>query len=216
MWYESALQSGQSARTTSSSPHHNPPPEEVAWLLPSIRCPARRDELTSGSRSVLLSPVHGPGGLAGHWLRQAKFRSPGSLVWPCFRRTKFLSPPLTTHHSNAGGRARLMQIIGTATLTPPRLGPPIRQAKPACADRFPPYMAAARIEGGGAQAKVGDGCQPWLRAHSAYRTEQHKAACRLSFSTGFIPPPGGGEVRSSICRPSPICRLLLTTRFPDL
>lgn len=97
-----------------------------------------------------------------------------------------------------------MQIIGTATLTPPLLGPPIRQAKPACADRFPPYMAAARIEGGGAQTRWGMGaslgCEPTVRAEPSSTRRGFVAF----LSTGFcFFLRWRRSVRSSTRRPSP-------------
>lgn len=91
-----------------------------------------------------------------------------------------------------------MQIIGTATLTPPLLGPPIRQAKPACADRFPPYMAAARIEGGGAQTRWGMGaslgCEPTVRAEPSSTRREFVAF----LSTGFFFFPSVEEVSQAV------------------
>ena len=166
----------------------------------------------------MLSPVHGPGGLAGHWLRQARFRSPGSprlALFPGGRNFSALLSPLTTRApgaspAHANHRHRDSHTPSTRFSHSP--------GKACMCGPFSALHGSSQDRGGWSADKVGDGCQPWLRAHSACRTEQRKAeACRLSLSTSFFFSIGGGEVRLSTCRPSsPICRLLTTARFPEL
>lgn len=152
MWYETALQSAQSTRTTSSSPHHNSSPR--GW--PGGSYPfdfGVRDELTSRS-SLSLSPTHGPMDVVlGRWVHGPNLRLQGpdfalfvviSVRWTFWWHSQPTSA--LCHASNPPNpwspwaRARVMQIIGTAAFTHPFLTRLIRQEKPACADRFPPYM----------------------------------------------------------------------------
>lgn len=209
MWYESALQSGQSRRTTSSSPHHNHRLREVAWLLPSIRCPVRRDELTSGSRSVLLSPVHGPGGLASHWLRQARFRSSGSprlALFPGGRNFSALPSPLTTRAPGASPAHANHRHRNSHTPSSRASHSP---GKTCMCGPFSALHGSSQDRGGWSADKVGDGCQPWLPAHSAGRTGQHKArACRFPFNRGLFFSPSvevSQVVNSSALSPSAVC-----------
>lgn len=202
-------------------PTPQPPPEEAAWLLPSIRCPVRRDELTSGSRSVLLSPVHGPGGLASHWLRQARFRSSGSprlALVPGGRNFSALPSPLTTRAPGASPAHANHRHRNSHTPSSRASHSP---GKTCMCGPFSALHGSSQDRGGWSANKVGDGCQPWLRAHSAGRTEQHKArACRFPFNRFFFFfSIGGGQSGRQLVGPLPICRLLallLTARFPDL
>jgi len=162
--------------------------------------------VTSPRSRRIGGPLASPGQISVSW-----FPSSGLVSG----RTKFLSPPLTTRApgaspAHANHRHRDSHTPSTRFSHSP--------GKACMCGPFSALHGSSQDRGGWSADKVGDGCQPWLRAHSACRTEQRKAeACRLSLSTSFFFSIGGGEVRLSTCRPSsPICRLLTTARFPEL
>lgn len=196
------------------------PPEEVAWLLPSIRCPVRRDELTSGSRSVLLSPVHGPGGLASHWLRQARFRSSGSprlALFPGGRNFSALPSPLTTRAPGASPAHANHRHRNSHTPSSRASHSP---GKTCMCGPFSALHGSSQDRGGGAQTRWGMGaslgCQPTVRAEPG----STRRGLVAFLSTGFcFFSIGGGQSGRQLVGPLPICRLLallLTARFPDL